>query len=345
MKDKNQEKTNILKRIFKTKKRIAVAVVIIVAIGFWYMQVSKKNGDFKVDEIKKGTVKEELILSGGVAAEEHANLSFLSSGEINHVAVVEGQYVEKDEVLVKLDSVSAYQTFLSAQDDLRKYQAALDNVYDQLQGHENDESYTQIETRTTAETNKDKAYRAYVIAEKSLSNLSLKAPFEGFVTSITHPYTGVNTTYTETQIEIVNPKSIYFEVSADQAEVTDLWLGQKVTIVLDSFSDEEIEGEVAYVGYTPRSDDVGISYKVKVKILSDFDRSKTRIGMSGDAKFLISEKKDALYIPSSFINSDTTGTYVNLARNNNKKYIEIGTEGEDRIEIIGDIKEGDKIFD
>jgi len=67
--------------------------------------------------------------------------------------------------------------------------------------------------------------------------------------------------------------------------------------------------------------------------------------MTGDARFALSEKSDVLYVPPQFINSDKNGKYLRLGRKNNKVYIETGIEGEERVEVIGDTKEGDIVYD
>ncbi len=91
--------------------------------------------------------------------------------------------------------------------------------------------------------------------------------------------------------------------------------------------------------------EVGTVYKVKVIFVDEIDATKLRIGMTGDAKFVLSERDEVLYLPPKFINSDTGGKYVNLDRKNNKVYIEVGIEGEERVEVIGDIEEGDTAYD
>ncbi len=62
-------------------------------------------------------------------------------------------------------------------------------------------------------------------------------------------------------------------------------------------------------------------------------------------KFILNEKEDVLYVPQGFVNSDKQGKYVNLSSKNNKVYIEVGIDGEDRIEIAGEVSEGDLVFD
>src|SRR4030043_549753 len=337
---------NIIQKILKRKKLLLILIIVLVLGGYYIGKkfFPSKNG-FEEAKIEKGTVQEELILTGEIKADENAKLSFLTSGELDYLGVTEGQEVEKGDILARLNATVLYQAYLSAEADLRHYDASRAKTYDDVQGHESDESFEQIETRTIAESNRDKAYRAYVAAQENLSNATLRSPFDGIVSSITYPFTGINTSLMETQVEVINPKTIYFDVSADQTEVTQLNVGQKVNMILDSFSEKEIEGEVNYIGYTPKSGEQGTVYEVKGKISSDIDVQKIRIGMTGDAKFLVSEKSDVLYVPPEYVNSDVKGKYLNLGKINNKKYIEVGLEGEDRVEIIGDVKEGDTVFD
>lgn len=342
---KDEKKDSLIKRVYKKKKLLIILTVIAVIGFFGWQYFSNKNGDFEKIEVKRGIVREELILSGSIRADEHANLTFQTSGELDWIGVTEGDEVEKGQKLVKLDTTSLYHALQSAEADLRKYESTVDRVYDDVQGSETDESFSEIETRTIAETAKDKAYRAYAIAQKNLANSTLRAPFDGIVTSITNPFSGINTMFSQSQIEIVNLQTIYFDVSADQSEVTDLYVGQKVNMVLDSFSDEEIEGEIVYISYTPKTGDVGTVYEVKVSLSDELDIKKVRVGMTGDAKFVLSQKEDVLYVPPEFVNSDKNGKYVRLGKANNKVYLEVGIEGEERVEVVGEIKEGDTVYD
>jgi hypothetical protein len=70
-----------------------------------------------------------------------------------------------------------------------------------------------------------------------------------------------------------------------------------------------------------------------------------RIGMTGDAKFVLAQKENVLFVPPQFVNSDLSGKYLKLGKTNNKTFIETGLEGEDRIEIKGNVRVGDVVYD
>ena len=343
---KDKKKGNILSKFFLNKRRLVILAIILVA-GFlvWKFTLGKKE-EIETAKVERGTVIEELVLSGEIDADEYAKLTFPTSGKIAWVGISEGDEVKRGQALTKLDTTVLNTTFQQARAALRAAEATVEKVHDQVKDHSGDETFTQKDTRTTAEAAKDEAYEAYVAAEYNLRNSTLTSPFSGIVTFLAHPFSGVNVLATETQVEVINPDTIYFDVSADQTEVGDLKVGQKVVIILDSVPDEEISGHVDFVSYTPRTGEVGTVYKVKVKFDKDLDIKRYRIGMGGDASFILSEKEDVLYVPPKFVKSDSTGKYVKQGKENNKTYVEVGIEGEDRIEIKSEsLKEGDILYD
>ena len=330
---------------FWRRKILLAALLIVLGYGIWSFVISPSRGPQNSFKVERGTVSEELVLTGQVKAAEHANLSFQTSGELAWVGVSEGEVVKKGQNLANLDSKIPYESYEISVSDLRAAEASLDNVYDQVQGHDRDETFAQRDLRTAAEVRRDKSYRALEIAKKNLANFYLTAPFPGIISSVTYPFTGIFIPLSQGVIEIVNPESLYFEVSADQTEVVELKEGMKVKIILDSFPTEEVGGVVSYVGYTPVSGEVGTVYKVKIAFTNSGNLSKFRVGMGGDAKLVLTEKEGVLFAPPEFITSDATGKYILVGPQKKKVYIETGLEGEDKVEIEGEINEGDTLYD
>lgn len=342
---KKDLKAGIIAAILRRKKLLGGIVIFVVAFLI-IRGIVTRRATVETTQVKKGEVAEELVLSGEVSADEYTQLSFGTSGKISWVGVKEGQEVKRGQGLAKLDTTNLNADYQRALSDLRSAEASLSRVYDDIKGHSGDETFTQKETRTTSEVAKDKAYEAVTKAKRDLDNATLIAPFAGIVTFVANPFSGVNTLVSQTQVELINPQTIYFDVSADQSEVVDLFLGQKVKIVLDSYADEEFEGEVFFISFTPKSGEVGTIYKVKVKFLgTKLDVGKFRIGMGGDARFVISKKDNVLWVPPKFVNSDPKGKYVKRGSKNKKTYIETGIEAEDRVEVTSGVEEGDVLYD
>lgn len=334
-----------LVRLAAKRWKIVLFILFILG-GILFFVFRNNNKEIKTTSIQKGKISEELVLSGSVNATNYAKLSFESSGKIIYVGVTEGDFVKKGKLISKLDTTVLNSNYQIAQANLRLYQATVENVYNQVKDHTGDETFAQKDLRTTAEVNKDKAYEGVIAAKRNLDGASLFAPFSGYVTYLAHPFSQVFVTVGQTEAELIDPSTIYFEVVADQTEVIKLSVGQKVEIVIDPFTDKTFEGKVERVSYTPKVGESGSVYSVKVEFtgikLSDF---KFKIAMTGDAKFVISEKENTLFVPSNFVKQDKTGSYLKTDEKKGKVYVKTGLESEENVEVMGDISEGQLIYD
>ena len=329
----------------KKRWKLSLVLLVIVGGGVWFT-LAKNGEDLKTTTIQEGTIKEELILSGIVDATNYAQLAFETSGKIVYVGVTEGEKVKKGKLLSKLDTILLNSEYQKALSDRRYTQANVENVHDQVKDNETDESYAEKDTRTYSEIAHDKAYENVVKAKRNLDGASLYAPFGGIVTSVVYPFSGVNILATVAQIELIDPTTMYMLVLADQTEVTKLFVGQKVDIVLDSFDEKSFEGKIETISFTPITGESGSSYSVKVSFVGvDLLTSRFKIGMTGDAKFITEKRDDVFFVPSTFINSDKERKYVRTKPKNGKVYIEIGLESEDDTQISGDIHGGQTLYD
>jgi HlyD family secretion protein len=336
---------NMLKNLLAKRWKVILIVVIVLAGGlFFYFK--NKNVVVKTTTVQKGNLKEELVLSGEILATNYAKLSFETSGKIVYVGVKEGDKVAKGKLLTKLDTTVLNSSYQIAMSNLRAAEATAQNVLDQVKDHSSDETFVQKDLRTAAEANKDKAYEAVIVAKRNLDGGSLYAPFSGIITDLSHPFTGVYTGLGSVEAEIIDPSTMYFNVLADQTEVLKLSKGQKVEIVLDSFDEKSYKGIIENISFTPKIGESGSVYSVKAYFKEiDLTSSQFKISMTGDAKFITSEKNDVLYIQNNYIKQDKTGKYLKTDRNKGKVYIESGIESADFTEIIGEVKEGLVIYD
>ena len=326
------------------RKKIVIILLIISAVLFFVFR--NKNSEVKTSNVQKGNIKEELVLSGEVTATNYAKLSFETSGKIIYVGVKEGEKITKGRLISKLDSTVLNSSYQIALSNLRIYDATAQNILDQVKDNSNDETFAQKDLRTTAEANKDKAYEAVITAKRNLDGASIYAPFNGIVTYLLHPFTGVYTSLGIVEAEIIDPTTMYLNVLADQTEVTKLKKDQKVKILLDSFDGKEFEGKVANISFTPKIGESGSVYAVKVEFKNiDLTNSQFKIAMTGDAKFVISEKENVLYLQNNFIKQDKLGSYVKIDKKQKKIYIKTGIESEENTEVIGDVKEGLVVYD
>lgn len=321
-------------------------ILIIVVAGAGIIYYFNKSDDIKTTQIKRGDLQEEMVLSGEISAINYAKLSFETAGKIVYVGVKEGEKVNKGKLISKLDTTVLNSSYQIALSNLRIYEATVDNVHDQVKDHSGDETYAQKDSRTTAEANKDKAYESVISAKRNLEGASLLAPFSGVVTYVAHPFSNVYASLGSVEAEIIDPKTMYFRVLADQTEITKVQKDQEVEISLDSFENQIFKGKVDSISFVPETGESSTTYEIKVLFNGlDLENSKFKIAMTGDSKFIVSEKNNILHLPNNYIKQDKEGKYIKINKKGEKLYIKTGIEAENDTEVLGDITEGQVVYD
>lgn len=341
----------ILNFLSKRKRLVIVFLVGAVVLIAGRSYFSSKSRQPKTTNIQKGVVREETTLSGVLDAEEKVTLQFQTGGLISWVGVKEGDKVYKYQGIASLDS---RQTKKMLDKYLNLYMKTRWD-FEQLQDDNKD-----WEIRDLSDEARTKVRRILEKSQFDLNNSvidvevqdlaiklsSISTPISGVVTKVTSPFAGVNISPQQALFEIVNPASLYFQVTADQEEVVNMENGQDAELTLDSFPEEKLKGKIYFISYTPKQGESGTVYAVKVSIDKKSEiLSRLRIGMTGDAAFITKEKEGVLFVEPKYIKSDKEGSYLLIGKEKRKVHIELGIESEDKVEITGDIKEGDLVND
>ncbi len=324
-------------------------VVIVLAVGGYFLyrgMINGSNAQAKTYTVKRDTLQELLSLSGELDVEEKVNLKFQSGGKLVWVGVKEGDSVTKNQSIASLDQrqlEKTLQKYLNTYSKQRNsFEQTVDNndqltlglsldirqqakrLIDQGQMDLNN-SVIDVELQTLAKEN------AYLVT-----------PIDGIVTRVDAAKAGMNVSITD-QFEIINPKTMYFSVDVDQTEVVRMYEGQQGEIFLDAYPDEKIYGTVSSIGFTPQTDETGTTYEVKMII--DTTGISPRVGMTGDAEFVLNEVPRALAIPIDYIDETDEGMYVYKRIHNKFQKVEVsvGKEYDGMVEIRQGLFEGDVI--
>jgi len=335
---------------FLKKRWYFLVIILLVFVLIFNQTQAKKTEVEEKTTVKKQNLKETLTLSGEIDAEEKVSLKFQTSGRLAWVGVKEGDYVKKYQAIASLDK-------RDLKNRLDKY---LNNYLKQRNSFEQTkDDYEETYEFSTGDLHK----RAKRILENSQYDLNsavleveyqnllleyadLWTPIEGIVTNTDVPNPGVNITPATATFEIVNPKTLYFSATVEQADVVNLKEGMKGKLTLDSFSDFEDEVKVSYISFSPKSGETGTVYQIKLELSEKTKKLPLRLGMTGDVEFLIKEKNKVIALPSRFIKKDKKGSYVFVKENNKKikKYIKIEEEIDGKIVIKSGLNEGEIII-
>lgn len=312
----------------------------------FYSQVKSqtKSAEESFYTVKKQTLKDELSMSGTIDADEKVTLRFQTSGRLSWVGVKTGDYVKKYQAIASLDvrDVKAalqkkLNTFMKTRWDL-----------DQQREDYEDKAITDAMKRvlSAAQYDLNSSIIDVELQDLAMEYASLITPIEGIVTEIGSPYAGVNITAAQAEFTVINPKTIYFSLKAEQTDVTNLKKGMKAEIILDAYPDKTMEGEIADISFSPIAGETTTTYIVKVKMSESNSDFKYRVGMTGDATFVLSQKPNIISIPTTMIKTERDKKYV-FKLDNNKKvktYIKTGDELNGDTEVLSGLKNGDVIY-
>lgn len=324
-------------------------VVILLLIGVIIFSTNRKQIKTEDDAyvIKKQNLKEVLTLSGEIDAEEKATLKFQTSGRLVWVGVKEGDYVKKYQTIASLDQRDIKNRL---EKYLRVYSIQRSN-FDQTKDDYWNKQYdlneaTRVKAQRILEQNQYNLESAVLDVEYqnlALENANLWTPIEGIVTHIDVPVAGVNITPAGATFEVVNPKTLYFSSTIEQADVVKIKEGMVGKLSLDSFENFSDQVKVSYISFSPKQGETGTVYQVKLELTDKTKKMPLRLGMTGDVEFVVKEKNNVISLPSRFIKNDKKGAYVYIKENNKKvkKYIVEGEEIDGKIEVVDGLNEGD----
>lgn len=327
------------------KKIIIIAIVAIVAFLIYRNVTAPKTSKTDTAKVERGTLTKELSLSGKIQANEHEQLTFQTGGRLLGVGVKEGDYVARGQWVASLDQ-------RDIQKRIEKYLNTYEKTrrdFDQTLDDNDDKVLTDAIKRTLDKSQRDLNNAVLDVEIQSLAKefAHLYTPVEGLVTRIDTPNPGVNIVLPASAVfEIVNPKTVYLSATADQSEVTSLKQGLPGKIVLDSFLESTMSGQIQTIGFTPKEGETGTVYEVKVGLPTGNEDRKFRLGMSGDVTFELEKKENIIHIPTRFVKTEKDKKYVNVERNGKIEKVEVktGMETDNDVEITEGLSEGESIY-
>lgn len=337
-----------IKYTLTKKKYFILFFTITLIVIFLYFQNKQKtaaSSNIRSTTIQRGALKETMILSGDIKAHENTRLKFQSGGKLVVLKVKQGDLVKKGQFIAALDQRDLQKRLKK---ELNDY---LTSRWDFEQGKD-DVKNTVITSTVQRILDQNQFSLDNSVLDVELQSLAIEfanlfTPIQGVVTSTSSLQPGINVSATDTIATIVNPDSLYFDVVADQTEVTKLKENMSGYLKLDAYIDEVIPATIDSIGFAPKTDESGTVYSVEILFNAVNNQNyKYRLGMTGDVEFVINEKSNILTVPIDFVNEDETGQYVYVSKDKkNKSYIKTGLETENTVEIVSGVKEGTVVYD
>ncbi|QQS59379.1 efflux RND transporter periplasmic adaptor subunit [Candidatus Peregrinibacteria bacterium] len=193
------------------------------------------------------------------------------------------------------------------------------------------------------QANVNQKLSAWKRARANLEETILRAPRDGIVTDVAFE-TGESITTAEDMITI-KTDGLYILANVPETDILPVNVGDPVEIDFDAFpSGEKLMGEVFHVDPAETIIQGVVYYQIKVSLTNPDER--VRSGMTADLEILAEEKKEALTIPVEALQYEGEQAFVSVLENGEKirKNIRTGLEGEEAIEVLEGLNEGERVI-
>lgn len=311
-----------------TLRRALLAVSAIALLGGGTALALRRYNAAAIPVVQpvRGTALRAVYATGTVEATVMIPLAARTGAKLVHLAAAEGEEVGKGQLLAQLEDTDLQKTVaeLKAREDY----AAAEWKRRQTLMRSNSVSRAEGE-QARADWEASRAARER--AEAEAGYLRITAPQDGrIIRRDGEAGEFIPAGQPVFWFSCCAPLRITAEV--DEEDIPLVRAGQKVLIRADAFEGRIFHGEVQSI--TPKGDPVARSYRVRVSLT---EPTPLQIGMTAETNIIISERSNALLIPSSALRRDSLWLVTDgrLAR----QQVETGARGPEQTEILGGLAE------
>jgi RND family efflux transporter MFP subunit len=302
--------------------------------------------------VKPRDLRQLLPLSGSLRAVNQVSVKARVAGEVREVLVREGESVNAQQVLIRMDTAEhqaradqARGALLAARGQLEiatktrdNNKALLDKGFISRNAFDNAESQFDI-----ARANVESAKGALDVAQKALGDTVIRAPISGLVSSRT-VQPGEKVSPDNRLLDVVDLRQMELEASVPAGDIMNIALGQEVQVRIEGLA-KPLLGKVARINPSTQAG----SRSIMVYIQIDNPQGVLRVGMFGEAQLTLAKKAGVLTVPQSAIQADAGNTYVYAIENGRlvRKPVTLGLSGDDgeggAVEIVNGLDNGAQV--
>lgn len=301
----------------------AVAIVMAVALGSWWLTRSEPQGAYRTALVDRGTVQVAIAATGTLRAISTVEIGSQISGQVISVEVDFNDPVTRGQAIAHLDPAPIRTRVTQAQADLASARASLSEAQATLVNaqadydRKRDLSGRQLIARAefdlavaardqararvgSARAVVDQRQAAVGAVELDLDYTVIRSPVDGVVLlrDVEPGQTVAASLQTPLLFEIAEDLSqMQIELTVDESDVGQILRGQAVEFTVDAFPGRRFAGEVRQVRLAATELNNVITYPVVVTV--DNDDLRLLPGMTANAEIIVDRRDDVLRVPNA----------------------------------------------
>jgi len=295
-----------------------------------------------------GPVRSTVGLTGTLSALHEVVITAEGAGRVVALGTVLGQQVEQGQALAHLEDIVERAQAAQAEAQLRQSEASLglaaadfarnDRLHSQ--GAVSELQHEQARVREETASAAAAAARAGLqLAQQSLRNTVIRAPFTGTVASVQLELGALVAPGTPA-FQLVAIEKIKVDGGVPAREVGMLQSDQQVRVTVPTLGGETFEGTLAHVG--PAPDPRTRTYPIEVHV--DNVEGRLRPGMVARLEVIIGQRDDAVLVPeTAVIEGEERVVFVVEGDVARKRTVTLGQSDEGTVEVREGIAAGETV--
>mgnify|MGYP001357811955 FL=1 len=298
---------------------------------------SKKRVFVTVMSVKTSKIKNKISLQSIIKTNQNIVLQPEFTGPISNIKVVEGQSVNKGDVLMIVDDGGLEQS-VEFQKEQLKLSKTIFERQSRLWADKIGSEIEYLEAKTAFKTQKSR----YSQLNEQLQKSVITAPFDGEIDDIFIELGELVTPGQSPLLRLISTSEMYLEAEVPEKYLKSVSVGTPVEIEIPVLN-KKINTKVSFIG--KHINTVNRTFRVVVKIKKTDSLSPNLISTLHIFDYI---NNNALIIPTNIISENSDGSeYVYSVNNNNtaqKIFIKTGNEENGYVEVIEGLKENDIII-
>ena len=298
---------------------------------------SKKRVFVTVMAVKTSKIKNKISLQSIIKTDQNIVLQPEFTGPISNIKVVEGQSVNKGDVLMIVDDGGLEQS-VEFQKEQLKLSKTIFERQSRLWANKIGSEIEYLEAKTAFKTQKSRCSQL----DEQLQKSFITAPFDGEIDDIFIELGELVTPGQSPLLRLISTSEMYLEAEVPEKYLKSVSVGTPVEIEIPVLN-KKINTKISFIG--KHINTVNRTFRVVVKIKKTDSLSPNLISTLHIFDYI---NNNALIIPTNIISENSDGSeYVYSVNNNNtaqKIFIKTGNEENGYVEVIEGLKENDIII-
>ena len=294
----------------RTRVYIALAVVVLAAVGLWaYQKADAEPAQLRLAEVERGDVQLTVSSTGTLSAVKTVSVGTQVSGQVAEIFVDFNDRVKKGQLLARIDPTLAQQAVEDAQATLESRRAAAAQAQQEYDRNRSlltaglvSQSVFEasVSQRGVTAANVKSAQVALQRARRNLELTAIMAPIDGVVVerNVDAGQTVAASLSAPQLFLIANDLSrMQILASVDESDIGQIHEGLPVKFTVQAMPRENFTGSVRQVRLQSTVQENVVNYTAVVEVPNE--DGKLLPGMTASVDFLAKSAEDVLTVPNA----------------------------------------------